>query len=179
MQGVLVEGNVAVDVAGHAFFLEDGSETDNTFRGNLGMLVRPKLSGARLGSERAGPGGDLSVFWITNPDNTFEGNAAAGTEGWGYFVHTRLGARGPSASRWPSLAPHRTPLRTFLNNSAHSCRLCLEMEADSVDAGDAPPVVPNSPPANWEPRRPDGSWAETRIEGFTCHHRWACRAAGR
>lgn len=169
-QGVLVEGNVAVDVAGHAFFLEDGSETDNTFRGNLGMLVRPKLSGARLGSERAGPGGDLSVFWITNPDNTFEGNAAAGTEGWGYFVHTRLGARGPSASRWPSLAPHRTPLRTFLNNSAHSCRLCLEMEADSVDAGDAPPVVPNSPPANWEPRRPDGSWAETRIEGFTCHH---------
>ncbi|KAL4443276.1 hypothetical protein ABPG75_011013 [Micractinium tetrahymenae] len=168
--GVLAENNVAVDIAGHAFFFEDGSETGNTLRGNLGMLVRPKLSGARLGSDRAGPGGDLSVFWITNPDNTFEGNAAAATEGWGFFVHTRLAPRGLSAASWPALAPHRTPLRSFVNNSAHSCRLCLEMEADAVDGGDSLPVVPNSAPANWQPRNADGSWAEMRIEGFTCHH---------
>lgn len=66
-QGALLERNVAVGVAGHAFFLEDGAETGNTLRGNLGLLVRPKTEGARLGSDRDGPNGDLSVFWITNP----------------------------------------------------------------------------------------------------------------
>ncbi|EFN52976.1 hypothetical protein CHLNCDRAFT_137383 [Chlorella variabilis] len=67
LAGALLERNVAVGVAGHAFFLEDGAETGNTLRGNLGLLVRPKTEGARLGSDRDGPNGDLSVFWITNP----------------------------------------------------------------------------------------------------------------
>jgi cell migration-inducing and hyaluronan-binding protein len=37
-QGVLLEGNSAFDIAGHAYFLEDGAEWGNTLRGNLGML---------------------------------------------------------------------------------------------------------------------------------------------
>lgn len=37
---MLLERNVAFDIAGHAFFIEDGGEWDNTLRGNLGMLVR-------------------------------------------------------------------------------------------------------------------------------------------
>ena len=164
-QGVLLERNVAFNISGHAYFIEDGGEWDNTLRGNLGMLVRgqgaevcsegwpaaaprgaagvqrwgwgsagcrrlhlaagtfclaakpaclpgwraaqpkphlsalhcttpthppaappqvlPKTAGARLGSDRAGANGDLSVYWITNPDNTFEDNVAAATEGWG------------------------------------------------------------------------------------------------
>lgn len=51
--------------------------------------IHGAIAGARLGSDMAGANGDLSVFWITNPDNTLEGNAAAATEGWGFFVHTR------------------------------------------------------------------------------------------
>ena len=46
------------------------------------------------------------------------------------------------------------------------------MEADAVDGGDWPAITPSSPPANWEPRGADGTWVETRIERFTCHHRW-------
>jgi hypothetical protein len=53
-----------------------GSEFGNTLRGNLGLLVTPKTAGARLGSDREGANGDLSVFWITNPNNTFEGARA-------------------------------------------------------------------------------------------------------
>lgn len=253
-QGVLVERCAAVEIPGHAYFLEDGAEWDNTLRGNLGMLgeptparccmahsccvlicavhfrfvwlrgpwrgpctlrahspalwpaawpaqrrnpdgrsqpqsgspaatsrarpisharpVRAKTTGARLGSDQVGDNGDLSVFWITNPNNTFENNAAAATEGWGWFVHTRLSPRGLSKARWPGVRPSETPLRRFAGNSAHSVRLCIEMEADAVDAGDSPPVDPNSPPANWQPKNPDGSWAETLISGFTCHHAW-------
>lgn len=58
------------------------------------------------------------------------------------------------------------------------------MEADQVDAGDWPAITPNSPPANWQPRAADGSWAETLIERFTCHHRcggpgaWPARWVG-
>lgn len=141
------------------------------FRRNLGMLVRPKTAGARLGSDRAGPGGDLSVYWITNPDNTFEANAAAATEGWGFFIHTRLGPRGLSKARWPALRPSETPLKRFVGNSAHSCRVCLEIEADAVDGGDSPKVQPDSPPANWQPKNPNGSPATTQVADFTCHHR--------
>ncbi|KAI8476289.1 MAG: hypothetical protein J3K34DRAFT_365184 [Monoraphidium minutum] len=74
LAGVLLERSVAFEIAGHAFFMEDGAEWGNTLRGNLGMLVRPKTTGARLGSDAAGANGDLSVFWLTNPDNTLESN---------------------------------------------------------------------------------------------------------
>jgi hypothetical protein len=132
--------------------------------------VRPKTTGARLGSDVAGANGDLSVYWLTNPNNTLEGNVAAATEGWGFFVHTRLGPRGLSAARWPNVRPHTTPLARFDGNSAHSVRVCCEIEADNVDGGDSPTVTPNSPPANWQPKNPDGSWADTVISGFSCHH---------
>lgn len=132
--------------------------------------MRPKTTGARLGSDAVGPNGDLSVYWVSNPNNVLINNAAAATEGWGFFIHTRLSARGPSAARWPDVRPSVTPLARFDGNSAHSVRMCLEMEADAVDAGDSPPVSPNSPPANWQPRNPDGSWADTVVSNFTCHH---------
>lgn len=51
------------------------------------------------------------------------------------------------------------------------------MEADYVDGGDSPAISPNSPQANWQPRNADGSWAETRVEGLSCHHR--CELQGR
>ena len=135
--------------------------------------MRPKTTGARLGSDQAGANGDLSVFWITNPNNTIVGNAAAASEGWGFFIHTRLGPRGLSAARWPNVRPSTTPLARFDGNSAHSVRLCMEMEADAVDAGDSPVISPASSPANWQPKNADGSWAETVLSNFTCHHAFA------
>ena len=142
-------------------------------RGNLGVLARPKSAGARLGSDLpTSAGGAVSVYWITNPNNTFIDNAAAATEGWGWFLHTRLAPRGLSATRWPDVKPYLTPLGRFAGNSAHSNRVCFEIEAKAFDAGDAPPVSPASPQANWMPTAADGSPAATLIERFSCHHRF-------
>lgn len=41
----------------------------------------------------------------------------------GFFIHTRLAPRGLSQARWPGLRPSATPLRRFVDNSAHSCRM--------------------------------------------------------
>lgn len=59
---------------GHAFFLEDGAEVNNTFARNLGVQAYAVAWPRRLLPSDATP----SMFWITHPWNTFEGNAAAG-----------------------------------------------------------------------------------------------------
>ena len=94
---VLVESNVAYDVMGHAYFLEDAIETRNTFAYNLAVLTRPsnallstdqtvaapelELIPRRLSARLATPRNRLvsnafgphdwqpAAFWITNVDN--------------------------------------------------------------------------------------------------------------
>lgn len=39
-----IQGNVAYDVLGHAFKLEDGSETGHVLDGNLAILMRASLA---------------------------------------------------------------------------------------------------------------------------------------
>jgi hypothetical protein len=66
---VLVEDNVAFDILGHCFFLEDGVEVNNTFRNNLGADVK---IAATLLSEQSGrkeSDDKPSVFWISNAAN--------------------------------------------------------------------------------------------------------------
>jgi len=64
-----------------------------------------------------------SSYWITNPNNIFEGNVAAGTEGTGYwfaFPKVPMGASA-SDSRYNGIQPWREPLGLFKNNKGHSC----------------------------------------------------------
>ena len=79
---VTVANNVCYDHAGHGYFLEDGIETRNTFSGNLGVLTRIPPAGKRLLPTDATP----ATFWMTNPDNTWHGNVAAGSEGHGFWI---------------------------------------------------------------------------------------------
>ena len=110
-KGATVTNNVAFDIYGHAFFLEDGTETGNTFSGNLALQVRPSY--AMLATDTV-PGG----FWITNTDNVFENNVVADVEkGEGFWIDPQLGAFVvPGSAPDPKLAP----VRSFSNNAAHS-----------------------------------------------------------
>ena len=77
----LVQNNVCYDHTGHGYFLEDGAETGNTFEGNLGLVSRiPQGTDRLLESDSR-----AATFWITNPDNTYRNNVAAGSKGMGFW----------------------------------------------------------------------------------------------
>ena len=63
VSGLVVEHNVANDIMGHAFFIEDGIETGNTIQYNLGVAVR---TSSTLLITDVTP----ATFWVTNPNNT-------------------------------------------------------------------------------------------------------------
>lgn len=93
--------------------MEDGVERYNSFVANLGAFVSSP--------ERIIPGETdsmPSVFWITNPANTWIGNVAAGAKGSGYWFE--LFKRGPKASMLVDVEPSKEPLLRFEGNAAHS-----------------------------------------------------------
>ncbi len=69
----VIEENVAFDTYGHCYMLEDGAERGNTFLNNLG--ARTRRQEISIGSSDHLP----ATLWITNPDNHFIGNVAAGS----------------------------------------------------------------------------------------------------
>ena len=124
---VHVEDNFFYDHIGHGVFLEDGSERYNSILNNVVVL-----------SKRPAPGEEVTPsdnqlnevqnrtpasFWITNPNNIFEGNVAAGTEGTGYWFALPEAPMGASAgiSLFDGIEPYREPLGSFVGNTAHSC----------------------------------------------------------
>ncbi|WP_119067820.1 G8 domain-containing protein [Rubrobacter indicoceani] len=115
--GLRVAGNTCYNTPGHAFFLEDGAETDNVLEGNLGFVTRKPPESERLLLSDARP----ATFWITNPDNTLRGNVAAGSEGFGFWF--ALPENPTGLSRTTAIWPRRTPLGVFSGNTAHSNNL--------------------------------------------------------
>ncbi|WP_437527499.1 hypothetical protein WME79_42920 [Sorangium sp. So ce726] len=107
--GVNVARNVGFLSVGHAFYLEDGSEIDNSFCYNLGVSARATFKEYFTAQDRDSPtqrfvppildkvlnadtqqpdtvGSDSmtpAMFWIMNADNDFVGNKAVGVEGVG------------------------------------------------------------------------------------------------
>jgi cell migration-inducing and hyaluronan-binding protein len=140
---VRVENNVTFDTVGHCFFLEDAVETGNQFVHNLGIQTKchpalpcepTHLGPAGLASARGGPAGQksknilipsdntASTFWITNPDNVYRDNVAAGSDMVGFWFALPIHPTGQfegtevSAKTWP----RRTRVREFSGNTAHS-----------------------------------------------------------
>jgi hypothetical protein len=109
-----VQGNVCYDDIGHGYFLEDGGETGNLFEDNLGMLTRTPAAGQALIPSDVNP----ATYWITNPDNTYRRNVAAGSRGFGFWF--ALPASPTGLSTGSPLKPRETPLREFSDNVAHS-----------------------------------------------------------
>lgn len=111
-----VQNNVCYDHLGHGYFLEDGIETKNVVVRNLGLVTRiPAVADRLLGSDSR-----ASTFWITNPDNTYRGNVAAGSIGIGFWFALPEHPTGPSTN--VSVWPRQTPLGVFVDNVAHSNR---------------------------------------------------------
>ncbi|GAA0283737.1 hypothetical protein GCM10009127_26450 [Alteraurantiacibacter aestuarii] len=143
---VRVENNVTFNTVGHCFFLEDAVETGNQFVHNLGIMTKchPTLpcqptnlgpagsaDTSTFASSAAGQSSDhvliasdntASTFWITNPDNIYRDNVAAGSDQIGFWfalpVHPTGQFEGTetSANTWP----RRTAVREFSGNTAHS-----------------------------------------------------------
>lgn len=122
----LLEDNVCYDHVGHGYFMEDGIETGNTLRHNLGLVSHP---GTLLPSDRS-----AATFWITNPDNTYENNVSAGSSGFGFWLSPPTHPTGASSTDriWPS----HTPLRRFDGNVSHSSEGDgIRVESDASTSG--------------------------------------------
>ena len=139
-----VENNVTYNTVGHCFFLEDGIETGNQFVRNLAIQTKCHTSkpcdptnlapfGAPDGTNFKTTGQDskdvlipsdntVSTFWITNPDNIYRDNVAAGSDATGFWFafpeHPTGAFEGTEISR--ATWPRRTKFREFKGNVAHS-----------------------------------------------------------
>ncbi len=121
----LIEDNVCYDFLGHGYFLEDGIEQNNLFRDNLGVWARKPVEGEEIletdirdATASNGP----AAFWIGNPNNTFIGNVAAGSEGTGFWYGMPDHVTGPSAPANPGYNPQTAPFGEFIDNRVHSSR---------------------------------------------------------
>jgi cell migration-inducing and hyaluronan-binding protein len=133
-----VENNVTYNTVGHCFFLEDGIETGNQFVRNLGIqtkchptlpceptnlfLAHQSTEGQKSEHILIPSDNTVSTFWITNPDNVYRDNVAAGSDQVGFWMafpqHPTGAFEGTEISKntWPG----RTRLREFSGNVAHS-----------------------------------------------------------
>jgi hypothetical protein len=141
---VRVENNVTYNNIGHCFFLEDAVEHGNQFIHNLGILTKCHPDAPCVPTNLApfGPGdtknfvtagqdakdilipsdNTASTFWITNPNNIYRDNVAAGSDAIGFWIalpeHPTGAFAGTdiSANTWP----RRITLQEFKGNTAHS-----------------------------------------------------------
>src|ERR1700729_3656370 len=145
-----VENNVTYNTVGHCFFLEDGAEHGNQFVHNLAIQIKCHTSkpcmptnlganGENMGSNplnrttyRAASmsGKDtllpsdntVAAYWITNPDNVFIDNVAAGSDENGFWwslpEHPQGKFEGTEISK--TTWPRRTRMAEFRGNVAHS-----------------------------------------------------------
>jgi cell migration-inducing and hyaluronan-binding protein len=140
---------VTFNTVGHCFFMEDGIEHGNAFVRNLAIQIKchPTLDCEPVNLAANGElnypaaqrqafrrvsfsrehtllpsDNTVSAFWITNPDNSYIDNVAAGSDETGFWLslpeHPNGAFLGTEASlnTWPRL----TPLRAFRGNVAHS-----------------------------------------------------------
>jgi cell migration-inducing and hyaluronan-binding protein len=162
-QGVLLARNVGYLSIGHGFYLEDGTETDNRFYANLGIFARAAVDNTQNPRKVPGilthnntntgiPGFDdfpyysdsnhPSVFWITNGQNDFEYNhaAGAGTCGACYWFVPAAISGASRTEHWFRYAGEQeganragiTPLQTFLGNSCSSAMNAFQVNSDTA-----------------------------------------------
>src|SRR6202158_5053136 len=139
-----VENNVTYNNIGHCFFLEDAVEHGNQFVHNLGILTKchpdapcvpTNLApfGTTGGRNFDTAGQDVkdillpsdntaSTFWITNPDNIYRDNVAAGSDSTGFWFALPVNGTGKFAGTeiGAKTSPRRTRVREFKGNTAHS-----------------------------------------------------------
>jgi len=141
-----VENNVTYNTVGHCFFMEDGIEHSNEFVHNLAIQTKCHTSKpceptnlaaageSTVERQAIGPRGQqstdvllpsdntVSSYWITNPDNSYRDNVAAGSDANGFWMSLPEHPNGAFQDSDASKAtwPRRTHFREFKGNIAHS-----------------------------------------------------------
>jgi cell migration-inducing and hyaluronan-binding protein len=130
----VVQNNVCYNHFGHGFFLENGSETNNSIIGNLSMLSKriPQAKALLISDFQTSDHTRFSAasgFWISNPNNIVRDNVASGAQGTGFWMAFSQSIVCNAAnscevggvySDGVTVRPAYTPTLDFSNNVAHS-----------------------------------------------------------
>ena len=190
-----IENNVTYNTVGHCFFMEDGIEHGNEFILNLaiqtkchptmecvpnnlaangeidaenrGALIQTSFSGEHtlLPSDNT-----VSSYWITNPDNSYIDNVAAGSDETGFWFSLPLHPNGAFLGSEDSLNtwPRRTLLRAFRGNVSHSnfdgFMIDRHINEDNTFGLASIPLLPLANPADLESEA-----LETHFENLTSY----------
>jgi hypothetical protein len=136
-----VENNVTYNTVGHCFFMEDGIEHGNEFVHNLAIQTKCHTSKPCVPTTLAASGESIArkngqnlpdvllpsdntvaSYWITNPDNTYRDNVAAGSDSNGFWMSLPEHPNGAFQDSDASKAtwPRNMRVREFKGNVAHS-----------------------------------------------------------
>jgi cell migration-inducing and hyaluronan-binding protein len=185
-----VENNVTYNTVGHCFFLEDGIETGNQYVRNLAIQTKCHTSKACVptnlapsGIPRVGGNGQqskdvlipsdntVSSFWITNPDNVYRDNVAAGSDQIGFWLAMPVHPTGKfegteiSAQTWV----RRTALREFKGNVAHSNFDSFMFDRGPEPNGTFTVAGGRAHIAKENPADANSKTVESLIDGFTSY----------
>ena len=144
-----IENNVTYNTVGHCFFMEDGIEHGNQFVRNLAIQTKCHPTKPCVPTNLAASGeaafnyenraagrengqrskdvllpsdNTVASYWITNPDNTYRDNVAAGSDANGFWMalpeHPNGAFEGSDQSK--ATWPRNMRIREFKGNVAHS-----------------------------------------------------------
>src|SRR5712671_2326239 len=193
-----VENNVTYNTVGHCFFLEDGAEHGNQFVHNLAIQIKCHTSKAcaptNLGANGENMGSNplnratyraasmsgkdtllpsdntVAAYWITNPDNTFIDNVAAGSDENGFWLSLPEHPQGKflDTDIAKNIWPRRTKFREFRNNTAHSnfdgFMFDRNINVENVFGLAGPSYMPKENPAD-----PNSKSVEALFENLTSY----------
>jgi len=191
-----IENNVTYNTVGHCFFLEDGIEHGNQFVRNLGIQTKCHTSKPCVPTNLAAAGemenfderqavrmngqqsedvllpsdNTVATFWITNPDNVYRDNVAAGSDANGFWLSLPEHPNGQflgteiSANTWP----RRMNIREFKGNVAHSNYDGFMFDRN-INADNTFGVTGNMHIARENPADPSSPMVETVFENLTAY----------
>jgi cell migration-inducing and hyaluronan-binding protein len=194
---VRIENNVTYNIVGHCFFLEDGIEHGNQFVRNLAIQIKCHTSKPCMPTNLA-PNGEASftnenraayraasmsakdtllpsdntvaAYWITNPDNIFIDNVAAGSDENGFWWSLPLNPQGAflGTDIAKTIWPRRTRMAEFRGNVAHSnfdgFMMDRNINAENVFGLAGPSHMPKENPADENSRT-----VESVLEDLTAY----------
>jgi hypothetical protein len=184
-----VENNVTYNTVGHCFFLEDAIEHGNEFVRNLAIQTKCHTSKPCVPTTLAASGESIarangqqsrdvllpsdntvSSFWITNPDNTYRDNVAAGSDSTGFWMSLPEHPNGAFQDTDASKAawPRRTAFREFKGNTAHSNYDSFMFDRH-INANNTFGVTGDSHWARENPADANSKRLETLIEDLTSY----------
>ncbi|MEO6078327.1 MAG: G8 domain-containing protein [Steroidobacteraceae bacterium] len=192
-----IENNVTYNTVGHCFFLEDGIEHGNQFVHNLAIQTKCHTSKPCMPTNLAASGeanfayedrqagrqtgqqakdvllpsdNTVASYWITNPDNTYRDNVAAGSDENGFWMslpeHPNGAHEGTDVAK--ATWPRNMSIREFKGNVAHSNYDAFMMDRN-IAANNTFGVTGNMHIARENPADSRSKIVETVFEDLTAY----------